>query len=205
MKINLATVLGLRPLDRLQINDRREIEEIRSWSKMGHNPIDLPFFYFQRTMPDGTLEARGTGGYAVFVSVQDVCDIIPGETITVMALPERKFLDRLKSSRGGDHSPPDLGDYAEAHVLYALKDRWGNPDFYVWFVDPANNTTGKPWRAILTPAERHRILGKARRTTMPVSGQDRGAYYSADSGCQRESDYNRDVARRFIAASLIGK
>ncbi len=177
---------------------------MRSWNHMGNSPVDLPFFYFQRTMPDGMLEVRSPGGYATFVSPHDVCDIVRGEPITVMAMPEAEFVKRVDLTPLERNVPPPATSYSEAHVLYASKDRWGRPDFFVWFVDPALNTTGRPWRAMMGDTERKRIAGSARRTKMPVMTDTRGANHSADGGCEREADYNRSVARRFISAALTG-
>ncbi len=169
-----------------------------------HGDSDLPFFFFQRVLDNGSLEVRSPGGYVTSVSPHDVCDVIPGEPLSVRAMPERAFLERLKCSTRERQQASAPECFAEAYVLYANKDRWGRPDFYVWFANPEHNTTGRPWRGMLMEEDRRRIEKKARRTIMPVSACRGSANYSADFGCQKEADYNRYVAKRFIAASLGG-
>ncbi len=60
--IKLCNVLGLRPLDRVQINDKHEIQEMRMAPQLGYGNCDLPFLYFQRVREDGRLEVRSPGG-----------------------------------------------------------------------------------------------------------------------------------------------
>jgi hypothetical protein len=200
MKLTLANALGLRPLDRLQINNRHEIREMEINNRM-RGAGELPFFFFQRVLDDGKLEVRSPGGYVTAVSPADICDIIPGEIIIVRAMTAGAFLQRSVLTVRDRQQAPGPECFAEAYLLYAMKDKWGRPDFYVWFVDPALNTTGRPWRASLMEADRQRVNAKARRTVMPVSSKA-GGNYSADGGCKKEADYNKSIAQHFIAASI---
>lgn len=59
--LSLAKALGLRPLDRVQINSKHEISEARAFSRYQDAHSELPFFYFQRVVGD-KLEVRSPGG-----------------------------------------------------------------------------------------------------------------------------------------------
>lgn len=79
--IKLCSVLGLRPLDRVQINDKHEIQEMLMAPQLGYGNCDLPFLYFQRALNNGRLEVRSPGGYATTVLPEDICDIVPGKPL----------------------------------------------------------------------------------------------------------------------------
>lgn len=199
----LCNVLGLRPLDRLQINDAREIREMYIGARMGRDPT-LPFLYFQRSLEDGRLEVRSPNGYATAVRAEDVCDIAPGEPVTIRAMPREVFIARLRLSPHEARQRPGAECYAEAHVLYVFKDKWGRVDqTFVWFTDPTLNTT--PWNAPVHPDDTQRLAAKAKRIFMPVMSPDRGTGgHSAEHGLAHEQDLNRVVASVLIRSALKG-
>ncbi len=197
----ISTLLDLHPLDRLQINDKREIQEIRSWQHRYGNIQELPWFFFQRELSDGRLELRNPGGYAVAVDPVDVCDIVRGEPVIVRAMPRKVFLDRLNLSIKDRQVQPSMDCYAEAYVLYVTKNRWGQIDAFVWFKDESLNDE-RPIRASVHDDDRRMLSAKSRRTLMPILGGSNAANYSADFGLQHDMDYSRNVVKRFVSASL---
>ncbi|CAE6823089.1 hypothetical protein R70006_06300 [Paraburkholderia domus] len=204
VSISLATALGLRPLDRIQINNRRTINEL--WfDQRTTGSGELPFLFFQRVLADGQIEARHAGGCAVSIDPLGICDILPAEPVKVRAMPESVFLQRLKVVRGERRCPPGPECFHAASVLFVSKDRWGGLETYVWFDDVALNTTGKPWMAPIHTDDRELVRQKARRTCMPVQNRLNASAYSADAGCTREADYSRAIAAGFIATSLRGQ
>lgn len=202
--IGLAAALGLRPLDRIQINSPHEIREMRVAPQLGYGQLDLPFFYFQRILPNGLIEARSPGGYCVSVPPDDICDIRPGTPITVRAMPRSVFLERLRLPLKERQGP--IGDecYSEAHVMAITKDRWHRVDrVFVHFLNPALNETGSPGNAPIHQEDRKKLAPLARRTNMPVM-DTQGGNHSADQGLARELDLSRQIAGRFIHAALKG-
>ena len=201
--LNLASALGLRPLDRVQINNRAEIAEMRNDQHM-NGAGELPFLYFQRVLSDGRIEVRSPNGYATALDALDVCDVLHGEPVIVRAMPQSVCIARQRLPLRDRQSQPGSDSFAQAYVVYAAKDRWGRADAYVWFLDAALNTTGRPWQGPLHNDDRALLARCARRTRMPVINGTRGASYSADHGCQREEQYNRTVAKALIRAALLG-
>ncbi|CAN5329915.1 hypothetical protein BH10PSE16_BH10PSE16_28560 [soil metagenome] len=197
----LASILGLRPLDRVLINSRHEIGEARAFSKFADQPFELPWFYFQRVIGQ-QFEVRSPGGYATLISPLDVCDVLPGTPIAVKAITPAAFVARLSLSpaeRNAGAGPPD---FAEAHVLFAEKDKWGRATFCVWFTDERHN--GKhPWRATLPGADAGQCARLARRTVMPVISRS-GASHSADHGTAQAAALDARVATLFIGSALRG-
>ena len=200
--ITLAQTLGLRPLDRVQINNAHEIYEFKCFAKRDEH-FDLPFFYFQRTLKSGMIEVRSPGGYTTEVDPLDICDIIRGEPVTVRAMPRRTFIERSRLSIADRQKSPSADCYFEAYVLYITKDRWGGVDATVWFKDESLNDD-KPFSAPVMDDDRAKLVTNARRTIMPVQNRNSYANYSADKGIQRAHDYARTIVKTMIAASIKG-
>jgi|GEM_PF-5730357 len=199
----LAAMLGLRPLDRVQLNDPHAIREMRTGAHFGDQQAELPFMYFQRVRPDGLLELRSPGGYMTTASAADICDVVPGEPVLVRAMTPTAFLSRTKLSHVERQPAPGPECYAKAHVLYVMKDRWGRVDqIFVWFVDPAHNGD-KPKAAPLHQDDRAR-LANVRRTAMPVSSNYAGNS-SADHGLIGPADTARRATTLFMQAALKGE
>lgn len=201
--INLGCALGLRPLDRVQINDKREIQEMRMAPQLGYGSCDLPFLFYQRVREDGRLEVRTPGGYVTAVRPEDVCDFRPGKPLLVRAMPEKVFLLRSRLPLSERQQRPGSECYAEAYVLYVTKDKWGRVDqTFVWFTDPKlNSDRSKP--APIHDDDRARVAEHARRTNMPVMNKYSGNY-SSDHGLAQERDLSRDIVSRFIKSALRG-
>lgn len=203
----LSHFLGLRPLDRLQINNRHEIDEAQAFSRINRfyeNRIDLPFYFFQRILSDGRLEVRSPGGYVTTVCVEDVCDIIPGEPITVMALPWRDALARMNLSPTERRCPPSPDIYREAFVLYVEKDKWGRVDrVFTWFKDLSLNADS-PKNCPISDNDRTMLNRISKRTIMPVMNRYSNANNSADAGVKRRVDYAHSVVEKMINASVKG-
>lgn len=199
--MSLAVALGLRSLDRVQINNQRALDESRLFTD-ARGPHVLPYWYFQRVVGD-KLEVRSPGGQALFVSPLDVCDVIAGTPLLVQAMPQSMFISRSKLplSERIKQAGPEF--FAPAHVLYVQKDRWGVGNVFVWFLDAAFNGD-RPWSAPLPDAERRRIAALSRRTVMPVLSCTK-ASYSADQGTTRSTDYDARVAALFVRAGLRGQ
>jgi len=199
--ISLASALGLRPLDRVQINSRETLREY--WYDQGmKQPSELPFWFFQEVKADGQLLVRSPAGRTMNVNPEDICDVIPGEPILVKAMPTSVFVERLKLQHRGEAVGPEC--YADAWLQYVIKDRWGRADsIAVLFLDPAHNV-GKSTFNPVGQAERERITKLARRTNMPViSGYS--AAYSADHGVEAAANLNHAIVRRFIKAGVQGQ
>lgn len=193
--MNLASFLGLRPLDRVQINDATERREIQRQRRGGSC---RPFWFFQRVVGE-RLEVRAPGGYAAVVRPEDLCDVIAGSPITVQAAlppPERGGPDRTGASSAR----------FPAVVLYATRDRWGFVDPYVLFVDGALNTTGRPCRVIVGVEDRDRLQAIVSRRIMPVmSPRHANSGGTAEAGVVREEQYSRYTVQRLIDAAMRGR
>lgn len=200
--VKLCTALGLKPLDRVQVNDAHEIREMSFAPQLGYE-AELPFLYFQRSTKDGRLEVRSPSGYVTTVAPEDVCDLACGEPVIVRAMPKAVFVARLAIPRSerGDLSGPEC--YADAHVLYVTKDRWGRIDqTFVWFLDESLNDD-RPWPAPIHADDRAHLEKKARRTTMPIMSRT-GGTRSADQGIAAERAFARCLTKRFIACAVAG-
>ena len=202
-KLSLARALGLRPLDRVQLNSRAAIEDTWLQIPLGRSaPWDLPYYFFQRVIGDDQLELRSPGGCACRVSPLDVSDVIPGTPISVRAMPRSVFLERLKLHHTS-RTPPGDECYAKAYVLHALKNRWGQVDVAVAFED-ASLDSGSSFMAPVHPDDRRALGQLARRSTMPVMTGRGGAGYSADRGTAQAQHADARVTSSFIRASLKG-
>lgn len=201
--IRLGNVLGLRPLDRLQLNDKHEIKEMMMAPQLGYGHCELPFLYFQRVRDDGRLEVRSPGGYATTVLPEDICDIVPGKPLLVRAMPEKVSLSRLRLSLFERQLRPGPECYADAYVLHVWKDKWGRVDqTFVLFIDPALNGE-RPKNASIHDDDRKRVAEHARRTNMPVVSNSKG-YSSADHGLAHERNLGRDIVSHFVECALRG-
>lgn len=201
LNCSLASTLGLRPLDRVLINSSHEIREARAFSRFMDKPQDLPWFYFQRVVGQ-QLEVRSPGGYATLISPLDVCDVLPGQPLTVQAITPAAFLARITLSPTERNAGAGQNDFAEANVLFAEKDKWGRPTFNVWFTDRQLN--GKnPWRATLQDVDARQCARLARRTVMPVMSRS-GASHSANHGTAQATALDARVATLFIRSALRG-
>lgn len=202
--LNLATALGLRPLDRVQVNSKEALREMRNDQHFRCTNPDLPYWFFQRVLPDGQLCLRAPGGSSCYVEPTEICDIIRGEPIEVMAMTQAKFIEwnSARSRLGG--TPPDESFYSPGYLTHVRKDRWGRLDqAWVQFHDSALNTSAT-FATPLHAADRERVAALMNRKRMPVLGNDHGSY-SADHGVQRQADADYYAARQFIAASLRGQ
>lgn len=200
--ITLARILGLRPLDRIQVSSAREIAEMYMGLRPGQ-PAELPFMYFQRVLPDGRFELRSPGGYATNVNPAEVCDVIPGSPIMVRAMPRAVFEARLKLPLLDRQKTPGPESYVDAYVLYIAKDRWGRVDqVFVWFADDSLNGD-KPWAAPVHGDDR-RALDALRRTSLPVFSKHAGAL-SADTGVASSIRLADDTVSTFMRAALRGE
>lgn len=202
--VQLATLLHLNPLDRVQINNKKEIDEFFIFGRRGAS-FDLPFFYFQRILPSGIMEVRSPGGYATTVSPEDICDIIHAEAVTVRAMPRVVLMEHLKLSVKDQQNPVPLSLYAEADVLFVSKDKWGRVDqATVWFKDESFNQSDRATVATIWHEDRALLKSKAKRTVMPVQKYRSAANYSADAGIDRSRDYARRVVNKMFTASMNG-
>lgn len=201
----LGQLLGLRPLDRLQINDAHELRELRSWQRMG-NTVDCepPYFYFQHITSDGNLKVSSPGGYLTTVSPVDVCNIIHGEPIIVRAMPRSVFMARQRLSLRERQQAPGDECYENAYVMRVEKDRWNRVDrVFVSFVDPSLNQ-GEPGACPIHQDDRRALEAKARRTTMPVMSGSRASGYSADQGVERQQHLCDATVRALLRCARRG-
>jgi hypothetical protein len=207
--VSLAMALGLCPLDRVMISSQAVLRECRilSSSKAGRL-IDLPFWYFQLVTAEGELLLRSPGGHAVRISPLDVCDIIKGKPIKVMAMPLSTWLARSRlplKDRQQQRPGPDC--YAPASVLHAHKDRWGQCSYYVRFDCPEVNapSDGTTRHAPLCDEDHRELPKRTRRTAMPVTSWPNGAAWSADHGVGHASATVERDTQDFFKAALQGQ
>lgn len=206
-KFLLGAALGLKPLDRLQVNSKRHVTEARHDARArGAKDLqdELPWWYFQRVLPDGRLEVRSPGGYVDAIAPEDCCDVIPcREPVHVRALPKARFLDTLKGPAGQGRALADE-DYAMASVLYVTRDRWGRVDrVAVWFDDCAHNADCMTF-APVHPQDHAGLEALAVRTRMPVISVRRGAPASADYGVQARRTAAGHAVRTFFRVARSG-
>ena len=195
----LASTLGFKPLDRLQINSVNTIRDMTS----GQRLYDLPFLFFQYARPDGLLEVCTPGGYTATISPLDICDVIDGKPLIVRAMPRNVFMDRSRLAIADRQARPGPECYAPAYVVKVSKDRWNRVDqTFVWFIDAELNGDS-PIATAIHDEDRSLVVGHARRTNMPVICLTKGNY-SADQGVAQENDLARDIAARFIRESRRG-
>lgn len=103
--VSLALAMGLRPLDRLQVNSKFAQEQFIAGKRMGYTDTQQPFWYFQRVTSEGLFEVRSPGGYQDCIHPTDVCDIIPGEPIEIEAVPISRYSKWLARPRAKFNAP----------------------------------------------------------------------------------------------------
>lgn len=205
MHIALARLLNLKPLDRVQLNDRREINEMQFSVQLGYGQMDLPFLYFQRVCADGRLELASPSGYITYASPADICDVISGEQIKVRAMPHAVFKARMSLPLAQRQSDPADECYVPATVLRLEKDRWNRVDrVFVQFDDQSLNED----RAVSVPIhtdDLKLLASKARRVNLPVISPKARGYSSAEHGVATQRQKAWYAAQAFFKAALAGQ
>jgi hypothetical protein len=205
--LTLSSALGLRPLDRVMIVSQAALREVALFGQQNGRRIEPPFWYFQYVDEDGHLVLRAPGGSVTAVSAHDVCDVIAGEPVKVLAMPLATWRERTRLPIAERQSEPAPACYASASVLYARRDRWGNHDYLVRFDDPSLNSSGDGTTrtAPLSDEDHHSLQARTRRTLMPVtSWPSRGTNWSADHGVLRAQAIVRADAAAFVRSALSG-
>lgn len=196
--MNLARMLSLTPLSKVQLFNRAQIREATiACSLYGRDPAlstRLPFWYFQREY-EGLLEVRSPGGFMARVPPDDVCDVILAEPIEVRAMPFSTFCERNRMSRLERDSTYGEHLFLPAHVLHVSKDKWGGIDRVgVAFLDDQFNNAPSTFSNPVLPGTREALGRVARRTRMPVYKYGDGIHSSAQT---RESKEDASARRRF--------
>lgn len=200
----LARALGLRPLDRVQVNSREQISEMR-FSYRRNEPSALPFAYFQFVREDGMLCVSSPGGFLMYVQPEDVCDVRHGTPILVRSMSEERFVERLKIPHGERRLVPGEDEYEDAYVIRVMKDKWGRVDVvYVRFLDEKLNKKGSTFINPVREQDRDMLNEIANRTVMPVVNYKSAASYTADKGIKKEADLARGIASGFFTTALRG-
>lgn len=203
-QMQLAHCLGLRPLDRLQINSQKEISGSCAYKAPDAPRDELPYWFFQRIRIDGQIEVSTPGGYITSIDPVDICDVIPSEPIIIQSMTRERFKERLSLPYTERQKLASETDFVDAYVLLAEKDRFGFVEFLVWFVDDQHNTEDRPWRAIQPPNKRAEWKALASRRQMPVRSKS-AANYSADSRLEEARQYHRAAMRKFVQLALARK
>jgi ribosomal protein S27AE len=157
---------------------------------------------------EGELLLRSPGGHSVRISPLDVCDIIKGKQIKVMAMPLSTWIARSRLPlKDKQQQRPGPNCYAPASVLHAHKDRWGRCSYYVRFDSPELNapSDGTTRHAPLCDDDHRELPRRTRRTAMPVTSWPSGAAWSADHGVTHASANVQRDARAFFKAALQGQ
>ena len=173
--VTLASVLRLLPLDRLQILNRHTLAETSLCGDVRH---ELPFWFFQRLTSSGLIEVRSPSGSSIEIPPSDVCDVITGKPVAVMAMPQCVFLERLKLPY---RNSPEPKCYAPAHVLYAQRSKYGC-SFVVSFQDAKLDSSSCSFFSPLAAGEAERIRPLTTRRIMPIQEWRSTAPWSADAG-----------------------
>lgn len=203
MTMQLASALGLRPLDRVQLADRQQIGEMRMSPQLGYGNLDLPFLFFQHATCDGRLALCSPGGYTTYADPSDVCDVIPGVPLVVRAMTEEGLLAHLRRPVSRRGEPPEPTWYAEAYVLHAQKDRWGRVDrVYLWYLDERLNGERPKYRPVHAD-DLAAVQASMRRTRMPVIGNGSSSY-TADQGVQARDRLAAAAVSTFIEMAVRG-
>ncbi len=205
--LTLGSVLGLRPLDRVMIVSNSALREVALFGQQHGRQIDLPFWYFQYVDGDGHLVLRAPGGSVTAVSAHDVCDVIAGEPVKVMAMPLARWLERSRLPLAERQGMPARDCYSPASILFARRDRWGRCEYLVRFDDASLNSPGDgTTRTAPLADDDHRSLqARTRRTLMPVTSWPCGrANWSAEQGVEHARSVVRADADAFVRAALSG-
>lgn len=170
-QITLASLCGLEPLDRVQVIDAAALDKQRvDRTLYREDDPRLPFAYFQRIMPDGTIALAGPSGASFRVEPTQVCDVIKGKRLEVLAIRDSQFR-ALLALPIHDRAKIDLSWYEPALLTSVELDRWGRVDrCTVQFMhgDPSDgaNTIGV-YRKVHEQCL-PQIKEFARRTNLPV-------------------------------------
>lgn len=200
-----AQALGLRPLDRVQVYDREVRAELRYDMQRGRGMTPPPFWYFMFITDEGQLAVSSPAGSVNYLDPTDVLDVRPSKDgpIAVKAITDKAHLAWLKlDPKQQQHARPI---YSDAHVVGAFRNRWGQLDYYVRFLDPSLNHRQDGTRrfAPVADGDRRQLAKVVRRTRMPVRA-DRGGNWSADQGLVAAETTVRYQFRSFLDAALSG-
>lgn len=205
-QITLASLCGLEPLDRVQVIDAAALDKQRVDRTLyrEHDPR-LPFAYFQRLMPDGTIALAGPSGASFRVEPTQVCDVIKGKRLEILAMRDsqfRAFLALPINERG----KADLSWYEPALLTSVELDRWGRVDrCTVQFMhgDPSDGaSTIGVYRKVHEQCLQQ-IKEFARRTNLPViKASSYARFESADQQIKAAEAKNTKAFNRFVRQSI---
>lgn len=194
---SLSTLLQLRPLDRVQINSQREIQESLMFAT-GNTRHELPWWYVQRTFADGRIEVRNPSGYAATIQHTDICDFRPGTPIEVRAMSRRGFIEHNRSPINERLcGPASEKYYSKATVLHAIKSKYGHE----YFVAIEGEDTDR-WISPIHPEDLPALEKLTRRANMPVGGRNLRHAVNADGGYGKEQDKVRVQTQKFFKECL---
>lgn len=204
--MDLGSCLGLRPLDRVQLSTKVAYKDLEVDRRIyGIHDPDLPWLFFQRVLKDGRLELRSPTSSVHYVYATDICDYIAGNPVVVRAMPKDVFSERLKLPlRDRQQCPPDDA-YYPAYVRWVSKNRWGQVDARVQFLDDRFNHGGDFINPIHN-ADRKLLESQATRSRMPVydSRAMRGGRCTADRGVVASKEFCKDLAAGLVMSALKG-
>lgn len=206
--VRLASCLGLRPLDRVQLSSEAAYKELEVDRRLyGIVEPELPWLFFQRVCEDGLLELRSPSGFARRVHASDICDFLAGEPVVVRAMPRAVFSERLRLPLGERQRSPTDEAYQPAYVRWVSKDRWGRVDARVQFLDDSLNHGEGDFINPVHGADRHLLESKATRAFMPVYDcrAMRGGSCSADRGVEASKAFGKAVAQGLVQSALKGR
>jgi hypothetical protein len=184
--VSLSALLGLRPLDRLQLNT--------PGMRRDHGGC-LPWWYFQREH-DGRLEVSSPGGSLDWVKPEEVCSILPGEPIVVHALPQAAFLDHLRRK-----TPITNDSFRPARLLRLRRDRWRRIEPSAWVSFDDGSLNDSPTFMCPLRDDSRAAVRDLTRNVVPIvscSSDFRSASASAERGLSRASDKARREVSRFL-------
>jgi hypothetical protein len=198
--MNLASLLSIPPLSKVQVASRTVIRE----AGYSSGPSTLPFWFFQ-CVRDGLLELRSPGGYVQRVSPHDVCDVVAAEPLIVNAMPRARFTQRLALSvqerqrSYGDHL------FEPAQVMWVTKDKWARVDsVYLRFISDAHNDDPGTFACSVSDESRKLLNTVARRDRLPVVKYGDSPSACAISRERREYVSARRRAGTFLRSTLKG-
>ena len=206
--INLAKVLGLQPLDRLQLSNAQSLRRFRDEAHMTRTgprqsaAPDLPYWFFRRIVGD-ELEVSSPSGYVARISPSEVCDILKGFPVCVLAMTKSSYVawnSLLPAQRREKFTQGATNDYySPAKIIGAQKGVFGF-SFEVLFDDEALNADRSTFSPLTDESQKFAVA-HAKSTIMPISG---GFGYSADKGVALGRDKAQAMAKAFYAAALGG-
>jgi hypothetical protein len=208
MNVSLSLCTGLQPLDRVQVISpeclRNQVSDRTLYRAEGAR---LPYAFFQRVMPDGTLALAGPSGASFRVQPTDVCDVIRGKRLEVMAMRDAKFIELLSLPIGCRYEV-DLSWYEAALLTSVDLDRWGRIDrATVQFLngDPSDGAKTIGVFRKLHPDSLVIAQAFSRRTNLPVvRHKSYAAMASADSGITKSENDCSNIVSQFIKAARQG-